>query len=43
MILLAYKGSTGFSSDDMPSGSTVAPVETGSDGDEVYTLSIVSA
>ncbi|KAJ6575435.1 ribonuclease T2-like protein [Mycena capillaripes] len=42
LILLAYQGDTSFSSDDVPSGSTVYDVNTGGDGDEVYTLSIVS-
>ncbi|KAJ7170164.1 ribonuclease [Mycena filopes] len=42
LTLLAFGGSTSFSSDDVPSGSTVYAVNTGSDDDEVYTLSIVS-
>ncbi|KAF8215867.1 ribonuclease T2 [Mycena galopus ATCC 62051] len=42
LILLAYQGNTGFSSDDVPSGSTVYAVNVGSSDDEVYTLSIVS-
>ncbi|KAJ6566003.1 ribonuclease [Mycena sp. CBHHK59/15] len=42
LTLLAYEGDTSFSSDDIPSGSTVYAVNTGSDDDEVYTLSIVS-
>ncbi|KAJ6469648.1 ribonuclease [Mycena vitilis] len=42
LTLLAYQGATSFSSDDVPSGSTVYAVNTGSSDDEVYTLSIVS-
>ncbi|KAJ7847866.1 ribonuclease T2-like protein [Mycena leptocephala] len=42
LILLAYQGDTSFSSDDVPSGSTVYDVNTGGDDSEVYTLSIVS-
>ncbi|KAJ7492316.1 ribonuclease [Mycena latifolia] len=42
LILLAFDGDTSFSSDDVPSGSTVYAVNTGSDDNEVYTLSIVS-
>ncbi|KAJ7897195.1 ribonuclease T2 [Mycena olivaceomarginata] len=43
LLLLAYEGETSFSSDDVPSGSTVYAVNTGGDDDQVYTLSIVSA
>ncbi|KAJ7161258.1 ribonuclease [Mycena crocata] len=42
LLLLAYNGGTSFSSDAVPSGSTVYAVNTGSGDDEVYTLSIVS-
>ncbi|KAJ7109894.1 ribonuclease T2 [Mycena epipterygia] len=42
LILLAYDGDTSFSSDDVPSGTAVYAVNTGSGDDEVYTLSIVS-
>ncbi|KAJ7040298.1 ribonuclease [Mycena alexandri] len=42
LTLLAFGGSTSFSSSAVPSGSTVETVNTGSDDDEVYTLSIVS-
>ncbi|KAF7337514.1 RNase Gf29 [Mycena sanguinolenta] len=35
LLLLAYQGDTSFSSDDVPSGSTVYPVNAGSDDDEI--------
>ncbi|KAJ6520138.1 ribonuclease T2 [Mycena sanguinolenta] len=43
LLLLAYEGDTSFTSDDVPSGSTVYAVNTGSNDNEVYTLSIVAA
>ncbi|KAJ7754938.1 ribonuclease [Mycena maculata] len=43
LILLAYEDGMSFSSDDVPSGSTAYAVNVGSDDDQVYTLSIVSA
>ncbi|KAJ6502673.1 ribonuclease [Mycena vulgaris] len=42
LLLLAFDGETNFSSDSVPSGSTVFAVNIGSDDDEIYTLSIVS-
>ncbi|KII93612.1 hypothetical protein PLICRDRAFT_35839 [Plicaturopsis crispa FD-325 SS-3] len=42
-LLLAYDGSTKWSSDDTPSGSTVETVYTGSSHDNAYKLVIVSA
>ncbi|PPQ67928.1 hypothetical protein CVT25_000340 [Psilocybe cyanescens] len=41
-LLLASGGSTAFSSDGVPSGSTVFPVFTGSNHANDYTLSIIS-
>uniref|UniRef100_A0A8H8CQ66 RNase T2-like C-terminal domain-containing protein n=1 Tax=Psilocybe cubensis TaxID=181762 RepID=A0A8H8CQ66_PSICU len=42
-LLLASGGSTAFSSDGVPSGTTVFPVFTGSGHSNDYTLSIVSS
>ncbi|KAJ7700505.1 ribonuclease [Mycena rosella] len=42
LLLLASNGDTNFSSDNVPSGTIVYAVNTGSDDTEVYTLSIVS-
>ena len=42
-LLLAYSGSTSFSSDATPSGSTQQTVYTGSSHSKTFTLSIVSS
>ncbi|EJF67147.1 ribonuclease T2 [Dichomitus squalens LYAD-421 SS1] len=42
-LLLAFGGSTAFSADDTPSGSTQETVYTGSSHSETFTLSIVSS
>ncbi|KAF5312892.1 hypothetical protein D9619_002613 [Psilocybe cf. subviscida] len=42
-LLLSYGGSTAFSSDGSPSGTTVYTVYTGSSHTKTYTLSIVSS
>ncbi|KAJ7293013.1 ribonuclease [Mycena rebaudengoi] len=42
-ILLASNGDLNFSSDFVPSGSTVSAVNVGANSKEVYTLSIISA
>ncbi|KAJ7610812.1 ribonuclease T2 [Roridomyces roridus] len=42
LLLLSYDGSTSFSSDKVPSGTTVYAVNTGGGDSSVYTLSIVS-
>ncbi|KAJ8495762.1 hypothetical protein ONZ51_g1549 [Trametes cubensis] len=42
-LLLAYAGSTDFSSDDTPSGSTQEMVYTGSSHSKTFTLNIISS
>ena len=42
-LLLAYSGSTDFSSDDTPSGSAQETVYAGSSHSQTFTLNIVSS